>query len=208
MNLSDIVRKVKDHKPTILGSDSFAEFAVLIPLVEQDGDKHILFEVRSEKLRRQPGDICFPGGKRDPSDKTEKDTAIRETVEELGLDKQSITDVYALDYMVSPFGMMVYPFVGIITNPQQIKPNVTEVGDVFTVPLTYFLNNNPAIYQVNVDIQPEKDFPYDLIVGGENYNWRTRKMDEYFYVINDERVIWGLTARIIAHFIDVIREQG
>ena len=65
MNAIDIITKLKDHKPTILGQENYKEFSVLIPLVEVNGETHVLFEVRSSKLRSQPGDICFPGGKID-----------------------------------------------------------------------------------------------------------------------------------------------
>ncbi|GAE44688.1 hypothetical nudix hydrolase YeaB [Mesobacillus boroniphilus JCM 21738] len=46
-----------------MGHEKFIKFAVLLPLVEVNGDVHILFEVRSLKMRRQPGEVCFPGGR-------------------------------------------------------------------------------------------------------------------------------------------------
>ncbi|MRH41314.1 NUDIX domain-containing protein [Aquibacillus halophilus] len=205
MDLKSILNKVNNHTPTILGSETFSKFAVLIPLVMRDNEINILFEVRSQSLRRQPGEICFPGGRIDDQDKTEKDAAIRETTEELGISKSEILDVHPLDYMVSPFGMIVYPYVGLLKNSTMIKPNPSEVGEVFMVPLTYFLETNPEIYKVNLDIQPEKNFPLNLIQGGQDYKWRTLQMDEYFYSY-DNKVIWGLTAKIISHFVEMIRD--
>lgn len=77
----------QDRKPGILGRDKYSNYAVLLPIIEQHNEPHILFEVRAYELRRQPGEICFPGGRVDQSDATEKETAIRETIEEPELQK-------------------------------------------------------------------------------------------------------------------------
>ncbi|MFD1039525.1 NUDIX hydrolase [Virgibacillus byunsanensis] len=204
MDTNQILKKLKKHSPTILGSGDFSTYAVLLPLIEKDNETHILFEIRSHKLRRQPGEICFPGGRMDKQDKTDQDTAVRETTEELGISENQITDIFPLDYLVSPFGMIVYPHVGVINDPETIIPNPSEVEDVFTVPLSFFKKTPPKIHYVDINMKPKEDFPFDLIVGGENYNWRTGKIDEYFYIY-DDKVIWGLTAKILAHFIDVIK---
>lgn len=203
LNENSVLNKLKNHTPIILGSEAFKKYAVLVPLVEINGETHILFEVRSLEMRRQPGDICFPGGRKDPLDLTEQQTAIRETTEELGIKEENITDVMPLNYIVSP-GMIVYPYAGVIDPAVPMKLNHAEVGGVFTVPLTYFLDNPPAIYPVNLRAEPEENFPFELVVGGENYHWQTRKVDEYFYSYKG-RVIWGMTARILAHLVDIIR---
>lgn len=204
MDPEKILMKVKTHTPSVLGNEEFSKFAIFLPLIEQDGELHILFEVRSHKLRHQPGDICFPGGRIDPSDQTEKSAALRETEEELGISREEISAVFPLDYIVSPFGMIIYTFAGFIYPTAVFKPNAAEVDQLFTVPLRYFIETEPRIYRVHFEVKPEEDFPYDLITGGKNYNWRTRQADEFFYLYED-KVIWGLTAKIVAHFIDVIR---
>ena len=66
------------------------KYAVLLPLVKKEDGIHILFEERALTLNRQPGDICFPGGKVDFEDVNEEYTAIRETIEELGLKRDDI----------------------------------------------------------------------------------------------------------------------
>ncbi|SDJ79737.1 NUDIX hydrolase [Sediminibacillus albus] len=206
MKIKSIVNKIGNHTPAILSSEQFAKFAVLLPLIEKNNDIHLLFEVRSHKLRRQPGDICFPGGKMDPHDKTAQATAIRETTEELGISGEEITDVHPIDYLVSPFGMLVYPFVGVVNHSANIEANPEEVEEVFTVPLAFFQDTKPEIHHVSMYVQPEDDFPYDLVAGGQDYEWRPLKMEEYFYMY-DGRVIWGLTARIAAHFAELIKER-
>ncbi|UOQ44934.1 CoA pyrophosphatase [Halobacillus salinarum] len=205
MDQETIFNKVKNHTPTILGSRQFAKFAILVPLIERDGETHVLFEVRSHKMRRQPGEICFPGGKIEPHDPSEKEAAIRETKEELGLNDEDITDALPIDYLVSPFGMIVYPFAGQIhTSFSSLKPNPKEVSEAFTVPLSFFLTNEPVVHYVDFQARPRDDFPYEMVPGGENYNWRPRQIEEYFYLYEDKS-IWGLTAKVLSHFIDVIR---
>lgn len=203
MELETVLAKLKNHQPKVLGSEDFSKFSVLLPLIQKNDGIHVLFEVRSRQLRRQPGEICFPGGKIDPADKDEKDTAIRETVEELGIHREDILNVFPLDYLISPFGMIVYPYTGFITQPESLKLNKAEVEETFSVPLSFFLENTPRIYRVNFKVEPEESFPYDLLVGGKDYNWRARQMDEYFYLY-ENRVIWGLTARILSHFIEIV----
>ncbi|MGK7377151.1 NUDIX hydrolase [Planococcus sp. 1R117A] len=204
MDARKITEKIQTHKPEVLGSRDFAKFAILLPLIEKDGEIHVLFEKRAETLRKQPGEVCFPGGRIDPQDKSPESAALRETDEELGISEDEISAVFPLDYMVSPFGMIIYAFAGFIDPAAEFKPNPAEVGELFSVPLSFFLENPPRVYQINFDVQPEESFPYDLIVGGRDYSWRTRNLEEYFYLYED-KVIWGLTARILSHFIDIIK---
>jgi 8-oxo-dGTP pyrophosphatase MutT (NUDIX family) len=187
-----------------MGSRHSSKYAVVLPLIQKEDGIHVLFEVRSLSLRRQPGEICFPGGKIESTDADEQAAAIRETTEELGISKKEITEVLPLDFMITPFGMIVYPFVGLITSPENIKLNPMEVKEIFTVPLDYFLTTDPEIYQISFKVEPEEKFPFHLIAGGKNYHWRTRNLDEYFYLYND-KVIWGLTAKILSHFIEILR---
>jgi 8-oxo-dGTP pyrophosphatase MutT (NUDIX family) len=206
MNADKLLDEISGRKPGILGENGFLRFAVLLPLVDMDGEIHVLFEVRASHLRRQPGEVCFPGGKMDKGDPDEKHCAIRETTEELGIFENDIQKVIPLDYMVSAYGTIIYPFVGIIANTEDMRPNEDEVGEIFTVPLSFFLNTKPDIHTIHYHVKPEDGFPFDLIVGGENYKWQTRQMDEYFYHY-DGKVIWGLTARVLLHFIDLIKTK-
>ncbi|WP_147534752.1 NUDIX hydrolase [Bacillus marasmi] len=204
MEIEKILKNLENRHAMMLDTENYSKFAVLLPLIEKTDGYHILFEVRAYNMRRQPGEICFPGGRIDPEDVDEQYTAIRETSEELGISKDNIHQLVPLDYMVNALGRIIYPFAGVIKNDEQIKPNESEVAEVFTVPLTYFQNMEPEIYKVNLLAQPEREFPFDLIIGGENYNWHKTHIDEYFYKYED-KVIWGLTARILHHFLDLIK---
>jgi peroxisomal coenzyme A diphosphatase NUDT7 len=206
MKINDISKALLGRTPSIMGHKQFMKFAVLLPLVEVGNEVHILFEVRALTLRRQPGETCFPGGKIEEGEEP-RIAAVRETSEELGIKESDIVNVIPLDFMVSAFGTIIYPFVGTITNPGSIKPNAAEVGEVFTVPLSFFNKNQPDTYKINFQVEPEDGFPFDLIIGGENYNWQTRSMDEYFYRENG-KVIWGLTARVLTHFLELLEQQN
>lgn len=203
MNPEEIMTKFNGRKPTIIDYDLLRKHAILLPLIEKDNETHILFEVRSMKLRTQPGDICFPGGKIDQTDPDPQFSAIRETTEELGIRKTAIQDVHPLDYIASDNGRMIYPYTGIITDPGQMKPNPAEVSETFTVPLSYLQTTDPETYNVHYSVEPEADFPFDLIVGGEQYKWRVPSKKELFYHYNG-KVIWGLTAKILHHFLTLL----
>jgi peroxisomal coenzyme A diphosphatase NUDT7 len=204
MDVNEILQLFKERTPKVLGSETFSEYAILLPLIEVNGQTHVLFEVRSLNMRRQPGEICFPGGRIDRSDSDEKAAAIRETSEELGIHTDTISDVYPLDYIVSPFGTIIYPYVGKINvSIKQLKPNQAEVDEIFTTPLTYLQEREPDLYNIKFKMEPEESFPFKQIPGGENYNWQARNMKEHFYYYED-KVIWGLTARVLHHFVKLL----
>lgn len=205
MDLEKIMLKLSERKPFVLGSENFSTYSILLPLVLINNEIHLVFEVRALSLRRQPGEVCFPGGKYDETDKDHMETAMRETYEELGLKEGSISQVMPLDFIVSPYGNIIYPYVGVIDTINDIQVNHKEVDHIFTVPLSFFKHTKPDIHYVSARIEPEPDFPYDSIVGGKDYNWQIKRMEECFYYFED-RVIWGLTARVVRHFLQVIEE--
>ncbi|WP_044896230.1 NUDIX hydrolase [Bacillus alveayuensis] len=209
MDETKIIERLVNRTPKILGEDSCQKYAIFLPLMKVNGETHILFEERAHHLRRQPGEICFPGGKVDHNDRSEKAAAIRETIEELQIDARFISDIFPLDYLASPYDRTIYYlFAGKVTIPfEQIYPNRDEVAEVFTVPLSYFFDEKPACYPVKLIPKPAENFPYHLIPGGENYKWRERSLDELFYIYQN-RVIWGLTAKIVHHFIELLESSA
>ncbi|MCQ6274152.1 CoA pyrophosphatase [Bacillus sp. V3B] len=202
MNISKVIEKLNGRQSSILGYEELLKYAVLLPLIEVENETHILFEVRSMSLRRQPGEICFPGGKLEQAE-SQKQCAIRETSEELGIVESAITDVIPLDFMLNASSNIIYPFVGRVINPERINPNKSEVEEIFTVPLSFFQSTKPKIHKIYFQIVPEEGFPFELITGGENYKWQTRHTNEHFYQYNG-KVIWGLTAKILIHFLSLL----
>ena len=61
MTLEQLEEKLRGREPGLM--DASGQYAVLVPLVEREGKLHILYEVRSQDMRRQPGEVCFPGGR-------------------------------------------------------------------------------------------------------------------------------------------------
>ncbi|KGP73451.1 NUDIX hydrolase [Pontibacillus yanchengensis] len=201
MDLRTIQDKLAKHTPSIIGDDALKRYSLLIPIMVKHDELHILFEVRSFEMRRQPGEICFPGGKMDDQDSSTQVTAIRETSEELGIKFKQIKNVQSYGYMVSPFGMKVDVFVGFLDCKEEaFNPNKDEVAEIFTVPLDFFLNTKPDLHYVHMGVVPEADFPTNIIPYGENYQFPKRRYVEYFYHYHG-RVIWGLTARVLYDFI-------
>lgn len=183
----------------------FNESSVMILLTEEAGELSIVFEVRAHKLRSQPGDVCLPGGKME-LDENPRETSIRETMEELNLERDQIEMIGDMDYYISPYGNIIYAFVGILKYGE-INPSEDEVNHVFKVPLKFFLENEPLLYKMEIGPINQEGFPFHLINGGKDYKFRKGYLDEYFYEYNNY-IIWGFTAQIIKSFIEVIQKNN
>ncbi|KAM9754365.1 peroxisomal coenzyme A diphosphatase NUDT7 isoform 2-T2 [Menidia menidia] len=115
--------------------------SVLIPLFVRGGELHALMTLRSKELRTSAGEVCFPGGKRDPCDRDDVDTALREAEEEIGLPPEGVQVVCTLFPIINKTGLLVTPVVGFIEESFCPVPNPAEVSAVFTVPLDFFTSN-------------------------------------------------------------------
>ncbi len=198
MNIEDIRNKITNNKPYINGWERMKRSSIIIPLVEINSEVCILFEVRAKKLKSQPGDICFPGGKID-GDETPKQAALREIFEELGV--ENIDIVNELDLVVRYDGIIIHPYLGIVEDIKEIKENESEVDHVFYVPLNYLLKHIPLEVESKITIERKKDFPYDLIANKENYKFREASSRSLFYKYKSYN-IWGITAEILRNFLE------
>jgi len=198
MNINDIKDKVKNNKPYINGWESMKRSSVIIPLVEVNNEVCILFEVRGKKLRSQPGDICFPGGKIDDNE-TPKEAAVREIFEELGV--KNIDIINELDIVVRYDGIIIHPYLGIIKDIKEININESEVDHVFYVPVNYLLKHEPLEVKSKIYVERSKEFPYELIVNKENYKFRESHYRSLFYKYEDYN-IWGITAEMLKNFLE------
>lgn len=205
--LCTYVQSMLSRRPAgIDKSDRLVEAAVLVPLVEIDGVLGILFEVRSKSLSWQPGEVCFPGGKKEKEDCTLEQTAIRETCEELGLEPEELIICGELDYLVTNLGPIVHPYVGNICDVSKVGPCCDEVSEVFVVPLSELLKQTPRKVHMELANRPTDDFPFDLLPKHPR-GWLQRKgYDVYFYVYGDY-VIWGLTAKILYSFLRRLKKE-
>lgn len=198
------IEKIKNYQPGIYGQKEALITAVVVPLVESRGKTCILFEKRSPTLEHQPGEICFPGGATEPGDRNPQVTAIRETCEELGLSPDDIELIGQLDTLAPPNGLILYPFVARLKDINRIQINQAEVEKVFWIPLEYLLQYQPKEYKTILQAKRAKDFPYHLIPQGINYPFRVNQVIDYFYIW-EGIVIWGLTARILHHLLELIK---
>jgi 8-oxo-dGTP pyrophosphatase MutT (NUDIX family) len=167
----------REPSPTRLRGET--EAAVLVPLYVRDDELHAVFTKRREDLRRHPGEISFPGGRRDHPDEELQTTALREAEEEIGL---AVDDVELLGTLtpVSTFvtGYLIYPHVGLI-DPIPWKPSPNEVELVLELPLHALLSGYAKRPMTRRGFTFETDT----------------------YIVGDH-LIWGATARILGDLLE------
>lgn len=118
--------------------------AVLVPVFENlnsNGDIKnifIVFTKRTESVRDHKGQISFPGGVSE-GDETPEETALRETEEELGIKRDSITLLGLLDDIITITGYIVTPVVGELKN-LNFKPNRDEVENILVFSIEDIIN--------------------------------------------------------------------
>lgn len=193
----------KDRKANIIGN--YRKSAVMILLFMKDDETYVVFEERSHALRNQPGDICFPGGKLEAGE-TPKEAAIRETIEELNITEDDVEYIGEMDYFVSPYGSIMYPYISKLKK-YCLAPNKDEVDHLLYVPISYFIEHEPLLYKMEIGPHLNDKFPYHLIKGGKNYKFSRGNLNQFFYEYNNH-VIWGFTAMIMKNFIDIIKRES
>jgi 8-oxo-dGTP pyrophosphatase MutT (NUDIX family) len=105
-------------------------------LFERDGEPWLVFTRRTQHVQHHKGEISFPGGARDPDDADPEATAIRETVEELGVDAGIIRIVGRLDEVPTfVTGYNVVPFVAVIPEPHSLRPSPDEIEEIIELPV-------------------------------------------------------------------------
>lgn len=202
MDTKSIKTLLQNSVPTEIGS--YKRSSVMILLYEENDEIYLILEKRALNLRHQPGDICLPGGKIEEGE-SPIEAAVRETVEELGIDKEDLEVYSAMDYLITPFSVIMYPFVAKI---KELKDTYSkdEVDSLIKIPLKFLMENEPIYHEGELIVDRGEDFPYDLIRGGEGYKFSKCMYPTYFYVWEDE-VVWGHTARIIYEFIKILKKN-
>lgn len=192
---------LKTYIPKPLGTQH--EYSVLLPLIYENEEWYVLFEVRSEHIS-QPGEVAFPGGSVEKNE-TFKDAAVRETVEELNLDPKQIQIFGEIDYVVNAKNS-IHCFVGqlLVDNWRAIQFN-TEVARLFTIPLSLLIDHPPRYYRLTTNVKMTEEFPFNRIRNGVNYKFSSYHRSIPFYDITDEN-IWGLTAQFTHRFTEIIKE--
>ncbi len=196
---------LKGRRPGFIDDERMNYYAVMVPVVIKNEEPHILFEVRAGSLRRQPGEICFPGGRRD-GDETPIDNAVRETAEELYISPDQIEVIAQMDTLRTVYDTEVSVVLGIL-HDYEMTYSKHECAEVFLVPLRFFMENDPDEYINTVYTQTADDFPHDKVPGGKHYRWRSGTRSVYFYEY-DAYVIWGLTAYIMQGVVKTMKKEG
>ncbi len=194
-------REFSTRQPDFIGEEQFKKYAVMIPFMKQDDTIYVVFEQRADNLKRQPGDICFPGGKLELNESLEE-CAIRETMEELLVDSSQIKICGPGDIFLSPFNIIVYPYIGRLYNYNG-GFSKDEVQRIIKIPLEFFQKNNPEKFESSVKYELPEDFPYALIQGGTKYPWSKGTYNIYFYQY-EEFTIWGMTALMLKSAVELL----
>lgn len=154
--------------------------AVLLLVYPVDKVPYIVFMKRQEYDGHHSGQISFPGGKYEKSDKTLSNTAIRETIEELGDNLDHIEIIGKLSPLLIPVSMYdIQPFVGFINYKPTWDPDPEEVSYLIETPVD-------ALYR-----------PHTKSTETWNINRTFRQVP--FYRIKQEK-IWGATAMVLSEY--------
>jgi 8-oxo-dGTP pyrophosphatase MutT (NUDIX family) len=159
--------------------------AVLVPLVDHADGMTVLLTRRTETLTAHAGQISFPGGRVEAHDSTPEDTALRETEEEIGIERARVELIGRLNAHDTGTGYRVVPVVGLLRPPLVLVPDPSEVAHIFEVPLDFVLDPANHRFERRVSRGEEREFP-------------TIPYEDHF--------IWGLTARILSDLAQLLRK--
>ena len=200
MNLSGLSEYLLRRTPEPM--ELQGRYAVLVPVVEHGGELCLLYEVRAESLGRQPGEVCFPGGRLEPGE-TPEACALRETEEELGIPPERVRLLGRLDFIVHRANFLLSPVLGYLEGLEGMRLSPAEVGEVFFVPLSHLRAHPPQVYTFSLEPRPGADFPYALLGIPEDYPWQPGEERVPVYPWRG-RAIWGLTGRVTRNFIQLL----
>ena len=206
-DLTALERTLHTRTPGLM--DARRSYAVLVPLVEREGGYDVLYEVRARTLRRQPGEVCFPGGRMEEGESPEE-CALRETWEELGIPRERIRLLGRLDFIAHRANFIMWPVVGVVDRKAffpRLHPNPAEVEEFFLVPLSHLLETEPIEYTYELIPAPAENFPYELIGIPRDYQWQHGMENVPVYPWQG-RAIWGLTGRITRNLVQICKAPG
>jgi 8-oxo-dGTP pyrophosphatase MutT (NUDIX family) len=157
--------------------------AVLVPLLRQDGEWHLLYTRRTEHVESHKGQVSFPGGACDDGETTPEQTALREAYEEIGMSPSEVRILGRLKPMPTITSFIVTPVVGVIPWPTVFRPEQAEVARIFTMPLKWLA---------------ERSNRWEFNMLGRDYS-------VIVYHPFDGEVLWGATARMTVDFLRILQ---
>ena len=177
---------IRKHYPTTPENAKIA--CVMILLYQKQAKWHLVLIQRmsTHKQDKHSGQISFPGGQREAQDFNLEQCALRETEEEIGINRHSIEVLGQLTELYIPVSnFLVHPFVGYLPTEAQFSLQATEVRDIIEVPLS-LLQQKETIQTTEIRISQNillKHVPYFNL---------------------DQQVVWGATAMILSEFLDLL----
>ena len=159
----------------------FKPAAVLIGLVERDGEAQVILTKRTEKLSNHSGQVAFPGGKIDDDDASPEAAALREAWEEIGLDINEVDILGRLPDYYSGSGYLIAPVIGAVSASAGYEINKDEVDYKFEVPLSFLMN-------------PDNHLHASKFFAGKDRH--------YYEMPYEDHYIWGVTAGMIRVLYD------
>jgi 8-oxo-dGTP pyrophosphatase MutT (NUDIX family) len=136
--------------------------------------------VRTDHLHAHAGQVAFPGGRSEAGDGDAITTALRESEEEIGLERRLVTPLGFLDRFETISGFCITPVVARIATEAQLYPAPDEVAEVFEVPLAFFME------------------PANLRRYTMEFRGHQRSMVEF---VHGGHRIWGATAAILLNLL-------
>ncbi len=187
--IADVLRR---RAPRRADRPEFRQAAVLLPLYQSGAGPHLILTKRTEGVPTHKGQIGFPGGGFEEADGDLLTTALRETQEEIGIEPAVVEIIGTLDDTVTVTSRhVVRPFVGFVPHPYPYRLDSFEIERLIHLPILPLLSGTPFREEIwERDGHPVTVFFYEF----------------------DGDTVWGLTARILKQFVEVVgtplRERG
>lgn len=161
--------------------------SVLMPLVDRAAGISVLLTQRTDHLPDHAGQVSFPGGSREAHDANDIDTALRETEEEVGIERRFVDVIGTLEMYQTGTGFDITPVVGVVGGGFSLAIDATEVAQVFEVPLGFILDS--ANHKTH-----KREF------NGAEFS--------YYALSYDGHYIWGATAAMLVNLTRVLALHG
>lgn len=162
--------------------------AVLLPLYRHNGDYGLIFTQRTDTVPHHRGQIAFPGGGYEAQDASLQATALRESQEEIGLQATHVRLLGQLDDLLTTnSNYLVRPFVGMIPYPYAFTIDPWETALIIEVPLRFLQQYNPPV---------------------EERREHEGRVVQSFFFDYEGHIIWGVTAKILKQFLDLLGPIG